>query len=244
MKPKHPFLIFIFAFLICSSNADTEGRKIQWRQMGPAIISRRTSTATQASDSLKIAFKKNVDFFANVLLKRHGLVFRNYIKKYQPDTCVMILRKNSELKAYFEGIRTIKGIRNNKKADTVFVVPPFNYCDDGDSYCFFDRTLPRLYTNSYCCHPRNLFVLPDIDEDGVREIGIYYSSCASRFKALRIYTLKIGKWKEIAGSTFDIFMKDPDKVRFNTLVKKISKGKFRICSFANGKSEWETVTMK
>jgi hypothetical protein len=216
---------------MCSFHADTGAEKV-------------TTLEQKNKDSLKVAFKKNIDFFANVLLKRHSVIIRNYIRKYQPDTCRVIAYKNNDLKEDFEGVKTIRSVYSNKKADAVFVVPPFNYCDEGDSYCFYDQTLPRLYTESNCCHPNNLFILPDIDEDGVREIGIYYSSCTSRFKALNIYSLKSGKWKEIASSTFDTFMKDPDKVRLDTLVKKISKAKFKICNFADGKTEWEIVTMK
>lgn len=192
----------------------------------------------------KKIYKKNVDFFANILLKGHSAAFKNYLKKYQPDTCAVMIYKNTDLREDFEGIRTITGIRRNKKVDTVFIVPPFNYCDEGDSYCFFDQTLPRLYTESGCCHPRNLFVLPDIDEDGIRELGIYYSSCSSRFKALRIYSLKNGKWKEIASSSFDTFKKDPDKTIFETLVRKVAKNKFKIYDFFDEKAEWKTVVMK
>ncbi|HZY39317.1 MAG TPA: hypothetical protein VFE53_21820 [Mucilaginibacter sp.] len=196
------------------------------------------------TDSLKNVFKQNLDFFSKRLLKGHRSVIQNYARKYQTDTCGILTYKDSSLKADFEGIKAIKSIFINKKADTVFVMPPFNYCDDGESYCFYNKTLPRLYTGSYCCHPANFFVLPDIDEDGVREVGIYYSSCASRFKALIIYSLKAGRWKVIASSTFDIDMKDPDKTQFDTLVRKISKGKFKICDFADGKTEWNTVVMR
>jgi hypothetical protein len=216
---------------MCSFHSDTAGEK--------------ASTPKQKNkDSLKIAFKKNVDFFANVLLKGHGVIIRNYIQKYQPDSCGMMAYNNSDLKEGFEGVKTIKSVYNDKKEDAVFVVPSFNYCDEGDSYCFYDQTLPRLYTESNCCHPNNLFILQDIDEDGIREIGIYYSACSSRFKALKIYSLKNGKWTEVASSTFDTFMKNPDKVLFDTLVKKISKSKFKICDFADGKTEWKIVTMK
>jgi len=178
------------------------------------------------------------------LLKGHAAVIQNYARKYHRDTCGTLTYKNSRLKEGFEGVKAIKSIYINKKADTVFVMPPFNYCDEGESYCFYNNALPRLYTESNCCHPNNLFVLQDIDEDGIREIGIYYSSCTSRFKSLNIYSLKRGHWKEIASSTFDTFMKDPAKTRFSSLVRKISKGKFKICDFAEGQTKWETVVMK
>jgi hypothetical protein len=123
-------------------------------------------------------------------------------------------------------------------------MPMFNYCDDGESYCFFDKTLPRLSTDSYCCQPGNLFVIDDIDEDGIREIGIYYSSCSGRYKSLRIYSLKQNNWKEIGTSDFDILTQDPTQVNFRNLVRKISKKKFKICNFIEGQTKWETITMK
>jgi hypothetical protein len=212
-----------------------------------AISNVATKTLIQKgihTDSLRSALRQNLDFFARHLLHGHSAVIRRYMRKYQPDSCMITTYKNSNLKINFEGVKVIKSIFVNEKADTIFVIPPFNYCDDGESYCFYNKALPRLYTDSYCCHPYNLFVLPDIDGDGVREIGIYYSSCASRFKALIIYSLKGGSWKKIASSMFDTFMKNPEKTRFNTLVRKISKGKFKICDFADGKTEWKNVVMK
>jgi hypothetical protein len=242
---KRLFVTIILTFLLCSFNASTARNKIlSSKTVSLMAISKETIKELRNDDSIKVAFKKNIDFFARVLLKRHGAVIRNYIRKYQPNTCAVIAYKNSALKEDFEEPKAIKSLYGNKRNDTVIVIPPFNHCDDGDSYCFYDRKLPRLQTDSYCCHPKSLFVLPDIDEDGVKEIGIYYSSCSSRFKALIIYSLKHGEWKEIASSTFDTFMKDPDKVQFATLVKKISRGKFKICDFADGKTKWEAITMK
>lgn len=195
-------------------------------------------------DSLTTILTSNKQYFRDSLLKEHSGIIDNYFSKYQIDTCGMLTQHNSELKEEFEGIKIVKGIRTNKHADTVFVIPPFNYCDDGESYCFFDKTLPRLFTDSYCCHPDNFFVCPDIDEDGINEIGIYYSSCASRYKSLRIYSLKDEHWKEVGISAFDILTQDPEKVQFDNLVKKISKGTFKICNFIEGQTKWETMTMK
>lgn len=185
-----------------------------------------------------------MNFFADSLLNGNRAVIQGYIEKNQIDSCRIIIYADSNLKAEFEGVKAIKGIRVNSTTDSVFVMPPFNYCEEGQSYCFYDKTLPRLYTDSYCCHPDNLFVTEDIDEDGIKEVGIYYSSCASRYKSLRLYSLKNGKWEQIGDSDFDIFTRDPGKIKFDQLVKKISKGKFKICNFLDGKTKWETITMK
>ncbi len=209
------------------------------------IESKKTKTGQiDKTDSLTSILNSNKQYLKDSLLRDNFGVIENYFSIYQSDTCIILTHKNSELKEEFEGIRILKGIKNDKQNDTVFVMPPFNYCDDGESYCFYDKTLPRLYTDSYCCHPDNLFVCNDIDEDGISEIGIFYSSCSSRYKSLRIFSLKNGQWKEIGTSDFDVLTQDPDKVRFEKLVKKLSKGTFELCNFNEGQTKWETIKMK
>lgn len=209
-----------------------------------AKVKTTDSIPINKSDSLTSILNSNKQYFKDSLLKENLGIIDKYFSLYQSDSCGILTHKLSELKEEFEGVRILKGIRVEKQRDTAFVIPTFNYCDDGESYCFYDKTLPRLYTDSYCCHPDNLFVCSDIDEDGVNEIGIFYSSCASRYKSLRIYSLKAGKWKEIGTSDFDILTQDPDKVQLDKLVRKISKGTFQICNFIEGQTKWETTTMK
>ena len=187
---------------------------------------------------------ENVRFFSDSLLNGNKAIIGKIINENHTDTCGTITYRHETLKSGFEGFKILKNISNNATTDTVFVVPPFNYCEEGQSYCFFDKSLPRLFTNSNCCHPDNLFVVQDIDEDGFKEVGIYYSSCASRYKSLRVYSLKKGLWKEIGSSVFDILTQDPTKVKFEYLVTKIKKGTFKICSFNEGQTTWETLTMK
>ena len=183
---------------------------------------------------------QNLEFFRDSLLNDKFGILDNYFKIYRTDTCRSSNLKISELKKEFVGIREIKGIRNDKIRDSVFVMPRFNECEAG-TYCFFDKNLPRLTTDSYCCHPNNIFVVDDIDEDGIREIGIFYSSCTSRYKSLIVYTLKQNIWREIANSDFDVLTKDPTKVKFENLVRKIDKNKFQICNFLEGKTKWKTI---
>ena len=97
-------------------------------------------------------------------------------------------------------------------------MPSFNYCDGGEFILFFWQNPNK--TLHWLCHPENLFVCPDIDEDGINEIGIFYSSCVSRYKSLRIYSLKQNQWTEIGTSTFEVLTQDPTKVKFESLIKK------------------------
>jgi hypothetical protein len=198
-------------------------------------------------DSLRQKLDENIHFIGDSLLKNKEVLLKNYLSKYQTDTCGIIAYSDKDLKEGFEGIKNIGDINGDKIADTVFIVPPFNYCDDGYSYSFFDTTLPRLFTDSYCCHPDNLFSIGDIDEDGTSEICIFYSSCVSRFKSLIAYSLKDGQWKQIGRCTFDINVMKPDKEK---RVRKISKGKFEMLEIVinnfdkkpSGDKEWKQFT--
>ncbi len=231
-------LTFLLIFFISSckqSNADKN-------QVGKSYAIKETKR-----DSLQQTLNDNVRFISNNLLNNKDLVLKRYLQKYQTDTCGIIAYKDSILKSDFEGVKNLGDINGNKISDSVFVLPPFNYCDDGDSYVFFDTTLPRLYTDSYCCHPDNLFSIGDIDEDGIDEICIFYSSCASRFKSLIAYSLKNGEWKQIGRCTFDINTMKPEKEQ---RVRKISKGKFEMLEILindfkkkpSGDREWKQFT--
>ena len=192
----------------------------------------------------KEILQETVNFFSDSLLNGNRDIMKIYLEKYHSDTCGNHDYTNIELKENFTGVRAIKSIRHKDEQDFVFVVPPLNNCDGGESYFFLDSSLPRLLTDSFCCHSDNLFVIEDIDEDGVNEIGIYYSTCVSRYKSLRIYSLKQNYWEEIATSTFDIQTQDTTEVKFDELVKKITKNKFEICNFEDGEITWQTITMK
>ncbi len=189
-------------------------------------------------DSLLSKLNDNIVFFGDSLLTNKATLLKNLVSVYQVDTCGFVAYEDSTLKGGFEGFKSIGDINGNKMPDTVFVLPPFNYCDDGDSYYFFDTTLPRLYTDSYCCHPDNLFPIGDIDEDGITEICIFYSSCTSRFKSLIAYSLKNKTWKQIGRCTFDVGFMKPDKEK---RVRKVSKGKFEMLEIIDKEEnkEWK-----
>ena len=173
-------------------------------------------------------------FFADSVLHGYKNVLQHYFKKYDSDSCNHIELTKSEVIKEFQGFIYIGNINHNHIKDSVFVLGPINYCMTegeevlgGQSYYFTDTLLPRLQTDSYCCHPSDLFLVGDIDEDGISEIGQYYSSCASHYKSLHIYSLKNGKWKEVGKSTFDLYYMDINKP-FSTWIRKVSKNKFEM----------------
>jgi hypothetical protein len=207
-------------------------------------IPKKTISGNAEDDSLKLLLKQNIDFIGDSILFGNKHVIENYINKYQIDTCPIIGYSDAELKENVEGVKVVDGIIEKGKHDTIFIVPSFSYCENGQSYCFFNNSIPRLYTESNCCHLSNFFTVGDVDEDGVLEIGIYFSSCVSRYKSLRVYSLKNEKWVQIGLSSFDIDTKDPANVSFKNLVKKVKKNEFKMCSFMDGITEWKTTIMK
>ena len=58
---------------------------------------------------------------------------------------------------------------------------------------------------------------------------------------MRVYRLKNEQWEQIAIAEFDIMTQDPAKVQLETLVQKISKNRFQIKNFFEGKRYWDTV---
>jgi hypothetical protein len=101
----------------------------------------------------KKILEENLTFIADSLLKGHSAIVRNYIQRYGVDTCSIFTYDNKDLKAGFEGLASVNDINGNGRADSVFVMPPFNSCENGESYCFTDSSLPRLQTDSECFSP-------------------------------------------------------------------------------------------
>ncbi|WP_133054055.1 hypothetical protein [Niastella yeongjuensis] len=182
-------------------------------------------------------------FFSDSILPEHKSILNYYFSKYGSDTTRSSYWQQ-EMKEGFEGLYSIGHIKNNLKMDSVFVLPPLTDIE-GQCYYFTDTTLPRLQTDSYCCHPSNIFLVGDIDEDGVSEIGQYYSSCVSHYKSLYVYSLKNKAWREIGHCVYDLNYMDIDKP-YSYFVKKISKNKFKMLEITDltpdtakiGKRNW------
>jgi hypothetical protein len=228
VPPKNILALYILILLYSCKVPNTDNT-----QTGTTSI-----TQNSYKDSLLNELNVNIRFISDSLLNKKVQLVADLINKYQQDSCVILTYKNSVLKESYEGIKVLGDINNDKIPDTVFVLPPFNFCEEGESYYFSDTNLPRLFTESYCCHPENLFSIGDIDEDGIAEICIFHSSCVSRFKSLRAYTLKNNTWKEIGHVTFDINFMKPDKEK---RVKKTGKGKFEMLEIVDdpGTKEWK-----
>jgi hypothetical protein len=206
-------------------------------QKSTSVIKPPDSPASLHNDALlpeDMVSTDDYNFFADSVLHGHRAVLKYYLKKYLPDSCQHFHSLKKDLVNNFEGVVYIGDINHNHIKDSVFVLEPISYCklegeDDaeGDAYYFTDTTLPRLQTGSECCHPNNLFNVGDIDEDGITEIGQFYSSCVSHYKSLYVFSLKNNRWKEIGHSTFDLYYMDIEKP-FSYWVRKTGKNKFEM----------------
>lgn len=183
-------------------------------------------------------------YYADSIIKGHKPILCSYFRKYNNDTCFPIVYGKKQIKEGFKGFKSLGDLNNDFKDDSVFILEAINTCDNGQSYYFTDTLMPRIMPDSYCCGLSSIFKLQDINEDGISEIGIYHSSCASRYKSVIIYSLMDKNWKKIAVADFDTFTQDPSKVKFENIVRKISKNKFEVKNFIEGKIFWKTHVMK
>lgn len=165
--------------------------------------------------------------------------------------CLPMIKEIKTLIEFQEGVKNLGDLNGDKRDDLVYVLFPLTECEEGQSYYFSDTKIPRIETESGCCHPESLFSMGDIDEDGGNEIGEYYSSCAGNFKTITVWTLKNNKWKEIETFSFYYNNGQYEALKdFHKLYKKIAKNKFKFLeiydTFKDGKvdKEWKTITMK
>jgi hypothetical protein len=238
-------IVFSFLFHACSDRSNKSANSIKestvGRQKDNQII-KDTSNTVKSTD---------YDFLSDSIFHGHKMLLKFYCTKYYSDSCIIQRHQKSDLKEEYEGFKSLGIIKNKYNKDSVFILRPLSYCDsDGQAYYFTDTTLPRLQTDSYCCHPNSIFLVGDIDEDGVSEIGQYYSSCASRYKSLYVYSLKGNEWKQIGHSVYDIMFMDRNRP-FQTCVRKTGKKKFQMLQITDltddkskiGKLNWLNFAM-
>ena len=245
------FIFLISLVFLLSCNKEIENKKtILTSDFQEKPSTKKNIKSNTFQDSI---LTNDIQYINDSILHRK---FKLDISKYElsnpKNNCYPIkLSKKTIHEFYSQGFNQLGDLNGDKKGDSVFVLHALNYCEEGDSYYFTDNKIPRIQTESNCCHPESIFSMGDIDEDGGNEIAQYYSSCASAFKSINIWTLKNNKWKKIA--TFAFFSNNGKYEAFkdfHKLYKKISKGKFKFLEIsdmrANGEAimEWKTVIMK
>lgn len=219
-------LLIAFTSISCENYiAKTGTKKVLLEPVNNVFEYELTLAAIKKNTPKDFALSNDIKFINDSILKGK---FKLDISKYEIEgklkECYPIRIPKSTLKEFYnEGLKNLGDLNGDKKDDFVFVLHSLNHCEEGDSYYFTDNNIPRILTDSNCCHPGSIFNIGDIDEDGKSEIAQYYSSCASRYKAITIYSLKNNTWKEI--ETFSFVLNDKYIIPqdFKKLFKKASK---------------------
>lgn len=216
------------------------------------------SLAAKADSTIPFTRVKATDlgFFSGSVFHGYRGTLQFYFKKYGSDSCKPIVYEKSVVVKDFSGVINLGNI-HRATTTAVFVLNPLNHCSfknektpNGQAYYFTDTTLPRLQTDTYCCSPNNLFLVGDINEDGISELGEYRSSCSGRLKTLYVYTLKKKYWKEVGHCLYDLRYAD-DAKPYNSFIKKTGKKKFEMLEITDmtedkskaGQPNWIRFTM-
>ncbi|HAO05715.1 MAG TPA: hypothetical protein DCQ50_01765 [Chryseobacterium sp.] len=253
------FLIILLGWFACTNKKENNG-KIKAKENFQKTLSFEDKIENfkinKSGDSI---LSNDIQYINDSILKRKfKLDISQYNSKDIQKKCLPnIILKNSFYESPVEGdVSFTKNFKNlgdldgDKKNDSVFILPSLNLCEEGQSYYFTNNKIPRIKTESNCCHTESIFSIGDIDEDGGNEIAEYYSSCASNFKSIRIWTLKNSQWKSVGVFTFYYnngkFKAFED---FHKLYKKISKNKFQFLEISDKKGDgslvmkWHTIKM-
>lgn len=254
------FLIILLGLFACTNNKEKNNGKIPVKANLQKVLSYEDKIENfKINKSGDSVLSNDIQYINDSVLKGK---FKLNISQYESEDiqkkCLPnIIKKDLFYEYPVEGdINFIKDFKNlgdldgDKKNDSVFILPGLNWCEEGQSYYFTNNKIPRIQTESNCCHTESIFSIGDIDEDGGNEIAEYNSSCASNFKTMRIWTLKNHQWKSVGVFTFYY---NNGKYRafedFHKLYKKISKNKFQFLEISDRKGDgslvmkWHTIQM-
>ncbi len=152
------------------------------------------------------------------------------IKESLRDTAIIVLTSFFENPDSYSTAKSIGDINNDGVNDSILVIPELYITaegsyENGSSIIFIDKNIPRIRVDVTCLDTDYIFQVADIDEDGIVELGKYYTSCVSRFKRLELISLKNSEWEILGQVTFDISIEKPKK---EERIKKISLNKFQM----------------
>ncbi|WP_269225034.1 hypothetical protein [Flavobacterium eburneipallidum] len=260
------FLILFFSIWACKNDVEkTEIKKADKKIVSKPNSSKKLSYEEQL-EKIKINKPKNsilsndIQFINDSILEgKFKLDLSRYELENSKKECFPTIMKKEDFYEYTleadkktkKEFKNLGDLNGDGKNDFVFILPSLGWCEEGQSYYFTNNKIPRILTESNCCHIEGIFSIGDIDEDGGNEIAEFNSSCASNFKVFKIWTLKNDKWELVDDFLFFINNGKYDAFKdFNKMYKKISKNKFKFLEIsdrrANGEIviEWKSVTMK
>ena len=252
--------------MACKNEIEKTVRKTADKKVVTKSNSRKKLSYEEEIERLKISKPKNSILSNDILFINDSILkgkFKLDISRYELENskkgCFPNIVEKEEFYEYSleadrnstKEFKNLGDLNNDGKNDSIFILPSLGWCEEGQSYYFTDNKIPRIETESNCCHLEGVFSIGDIDEDGGNEIAEYNSSCASNFKVFRIWTLKDGKWKLVDDFLFFFNNGKYEAFKdFQKLYKKISKNKFKFLEIsdrrANGEvvMKWKTVKME
>jgi hypothetical protein len=215
-----PFVV-ILLILLCGCSNEKRGAD---QQTVPIKI-------TQHVLSPDSVYSTDYSFIGDSILPGLKDAVRFHITKNSGNDCKNFVFEKKYLKQTLEPAVVLGNIRKGVNT-SVFNLLPIAVCDSSlftgyKDYYFTDTVLPKFPATEGCTHPHDIFRVGDIDEDGVSEIGHYYSSCVSHYKSLHVWTLRKNTWVEVGVSTFDQRFMSYDRP-FSSYVRKRGKGVFEM----------------
>ena len=162
----------------------------------------------------------------------HPLVKRHI----QDSNLLVLLEYLTDNLDTFKKVKIVGDVNGDSRIDSVQLMPELMYShdygyEDGIAFVFSDPVIPRIKINTLCANLECLFSIGDIDEDGWVEFGLYYSSCASRYKTLILLRCdKKSTWKEVEYCAYDTYFPEP---HFSTRIRKIKKNQYEMTEITN-----------
>jgi hypothetical protein len=153
------------------------------------------------------------------------------IKECLIDTSIVVLTRDFLVdSSRFSEIRNIGDINGDHVNDSIMIIPelyitPDSSYESGTAIVFTDPTIPRIKVDQACLAVNFIFVVGDIDEDSILELGKYYTTCVSRYKRIELFSLKKDIWKSYGAVTYDVWFEDPPK---EERIRKTAKNRFEM----------------
>ena len=160
-------LMILLSFLACKN----EVKKAENSKEYKTDISQKTFSEELSYDEVIAELKANkpknsilsndIQFINDSILNgKFNLDISRYEIKNKKKECFPIVIEKEEFFEYsLESNRTTKkefnllgDINADGKDDFVFILPGLGWCEEGQSYYFTDNKIPRIQTESNCCH--------------------------------------------------------------------------------------------
>ncbi|AXO80992.1 hypothetical protein DZC78_11555 [Olleya aquimaris] len=170
-------------------------------------------------------------------------IIHERIKQCLKDTSIIVLTSMIlENPTNYSKVKYLGDINKDGLNDSILIIPELYITKDksyenGASVIFTDNQIPRIKVDVSCLETEYIFRAFDIDDDGIAELGKYYTSCASRFKTLELISLKNNNWNILGQVLFDTWYENPI---IEERIRKIGQNKFQMREITEEIDIWKT----